>query len=382
MHPLLRCMLFGLLIAACTAHEAFSLPRFSARTGERCQSCHVNPMGRGIRTPSGAAFGRDDLPVPAWKDAVDFDSIGTSIAPTISIGTDVRTLYFYNESDKTGSFFQMEGNLYLDFRLNRKLRLSFSKGLYQGFELFALARVLPAQGWIKAGKFVPAYGVRIDDHNAFIRGGRYSGAFFRAIPPGYPQGLRFGERAEDTGVEVGLAPSIFTLSAGLFNGTPGGGLTGTSGLKHYAAVLRGDALIDMGPANLTVGGSFYNSPNNDVPGKTQFYGGFGMLGIGASLVLIGEVDWLVSHVIDKEATGRMVYSEVDYTIVDGFELTAGYEFYDPDVSLGNGTVSSVNIGASFYPLSGVELRPFYRINREHPTEITNNEFSVQMHFFF
>ncbi|HLP17165.1 MAG TPA: hypothetical protein VK470_12955 [Bacteroidota bacterium] len=370
----------GLAVLLIGSH-ASALPEFSARTGERCQSCHVNPAGRGMRTPSGASYGRDDLPVPAWKKALELDSIDTGIAPMINIGTDVRTLYFFNEIDNTGSFFQMEGNLYLDFRLNKKFRICFSKGLYQGFELFGLARVLPAQGYIKVGKFVPAYGMRIDDHNAFIRGGRYSNAFNRSIPNGYPMGLRFGERSEDTGIELGISPSVFTFNVGMFNGSPGGGISGTTGTKNYAFVARGEALIPSDFINITVGGSFYNQKNPTIGGKTQFYGAFGSLSLGGNLTLISEVDWAITQVQNREVTGRMFYNELYYEITRGLNLLVGYEFYDPDINLENGVVSTINVGASFYPMSGVEMRPIYRINKEKPVEITNNELNIMLHFY-
>ncbi len=358
-----------------------AMPKFSARTGETCQSCHVNPTGKGMRSLSGASYGRDNLPMTTWSESTGIEDLLANLPKNFSVGADFRTLYMYNGIDKTGSFFQMEGNLYFDLRLNKKVRIYASKGLYSGFEAFGLAKVLPLEGYVKVGKFLPAYGMRIDDHNAFIRGGRYSLAFASAIPQGYPGGLRFGERGEDTGIELGFAPSIFTINAGVFNGTPGGGLTGVVGSKNYAVVLRGEAMLPTETVNATIGGSFYNHPNPFSPGKTQFYGAFGSLGIMKNLTLIGEVDWAVSTVAGKEVTGRMLYSELDFEIMQGLDFIGGYEFYDPDLKLENGSVSTITIGASVIPLSGVEVRPLYRLNKETPTELTNNEFQFLFHFF-
>ena len=67
----------------------------------------------------------------------------------------------------------MQGDLYLNFRLNRQFLLYFDKGLYSGFQAFGLAKVLPLDGYLKVGQFIPAYGTKIDDHNTFIRGGPY-----------------------------------------------------------------------------------------------------------------------------------------------------------------------------------------------------------------
>jgi hypothetical protein len=154
-----------------------------------------------------------------------------------------------------------------------------------------------------------------------------------------------------------------------------------AGSKHYAVALRGDALIPTDAVNITVGGSFYNYPNPLDPGKTQFYGAFGSLGIAQNLDLISEVDWNITDVSGVEVTGRMFYNELDYAIVSGLDLHLGYEFYDPDIHLANGTVSTVNLGVSFYPMSGVEVRPIYRINMESPVEISNNEFQMLLHYY-
>jgi hypothetical protein len=364
------------------ASSVLAMPQFSARTGERCQSCHVDPMGLGMRTLQGAAYGRDDLPMTSWKDATDLEDLSPNLTKFITVGFDARSVYFYEGQSQAGSFFQMEGNLYLDFRLNKKFQLFLSKGLYSGFEIFGIARVLPMDGYIKVGKFIPAYGTRIDDHNAFIRGGSFSGVFAATLPPAYPGGLRFGERAEDNGVEVGISPSIFTFTAGVFDGTPGGGLTGTSPTKNLAVALRGEALIPSDNVNITLGGSFYNYPNPAQPGKTQFYGGFGSIGLMKNLTLLAEMDWSITDVLRKQVTGRMLYTQLDYAVAHGVDLFAGYEFYDPDINLANGTAATIALGAGFFPMSGVEVRPTYKIHKETPVEISNNEFEFLFHFYF
>jgi hypothetical protein len=381
MHTLSTHLTLLFCISLLLTASATALPQFAARTGERCQSCHVDPSGKGMRTLNGANFGRNELPLSSTDDTADIEDFITRITKNINTGGDFRTLYFYNEIDKTGSFFQMEGNLYFDFRLNKKVRVYVSKGLYTGFEVFGLARVLPLDGYIKVGKFVPAYGLRIDDHNAFIRGGRYSSAFASTLPAGYPGGLRFGERAEDTGMEFGFAPSIFSITAGVFNGIPGGGLTGTAGSKTYAVALRGEAIIPSETINISVGGSFYNYPNPNGFGTTQFYGAFATLGVMKNLTLLAEADRSVNPLNSKNITGQMLYTQLDYFFTSGLDVFAGYEFYDPDIELANGTASSINIGASFFPMSGVELRPVYHINKETPVEISNNEFQMMFHFY-
>ena len=53
----------GLLLGGVAAQ---ALPRFAAETGAKCQSCHINPSGGGMRN----AFGAQSPPgrkIPDWK---------------------------------------------------------------------------------------------------------------------------------------------------------------------------------------------------------------------------------------------------------------------------------------------------------------------------
>ena len=373
---------FILLVYVVTCSDA--LPKFATRQGAKCQSCHINPTGKGMRSSFGGAYGREELPMPTYKDKFDLEDFSPMLNDFFTVGMDYRNLFFYEPGNKDASFFQMQGDLYLDLRLNRKFRIYYDKGLYSGFEIFGLAKVLPLDGYIKVGKFIPAYGLKLDDHNAFIRGGPFGGGEFASVfPAGYPYGLRFGERSEDTGLEVGIAPSIFTFNVGIFNGTPTAGISGTAGEKTKTFVARGDINVQTDIANFILGGSFYNSPNFSTPGKTRFYGGFGVVTIAKNLTFLGELDFVTSYnsVSLREVKGMMTYGELNYVLFQGLDLKLGYETYDPDTKIANGSYSTITAGFEFFPLTGVEIRPVYKINHENPKDIDNDEFQLMFHFY-
>jgi hypothetical protein len=77
----------------------------------------------------------------------------------------------------------------------------------------------------------------------------------------------------------------------------------------------------------------------------------------------------------------MSYTELNYVLVNGVDLKLGYDFYDPDKNLKTGSEARTNVGAEFFLMSGVEVRPLYRFNLEQPTEINNDEFDLMFHFF-
>ncbi|MFA6440039.1 MAG: hypothetical protein WCX28_12070 [Bacteriovoracaceae bacterium] len=374
-----RLMLFLFLLIFSIAN-ADALPKFGTRQGAKCQSCHINPTGKGMRSTFGSTYGREELTMAMYKEETDIEEYSPMLNDFFTIGMDYRTLFYYREQNSTSSFFQMQGDLYLDLRLNKKFRIYIDKGLYQGFEAFGLAKVLPLEGYIKLGNFIPSYGLKMDDHNLLIR----SGSFFPLNPAiaTYPGGLGFGQGAEDTGLEIGFSPSIFTVNIGLFNGKKGG-IAGTSGTKNKAVVVRADANVQTDLLNFNVGGSLYNLPTANGLGKTQIIGGFGVLTLDNNLTLQGEYDILTTHhpVLNKMVSGNILYGELNYLLTSGVDLKLGYEFYDPNIDLLDGSITRFTIGAELFPLTGIEVRPLYRINQEKPTELKNNELHVMFHFY-
>ncbi|KAB2924585.1 MAG: hypothetical protein F9K22_06125 [Bacteroidetes bacterium] len=371
--------LMPLIAVAVAASSLDALPKFATRQGAKCQSCHINPSGKGMRSTFGSTYGREELTMTTFKERTDIEEFSPALNDVFTIGMDYRTLFYYMQSTTATSFFQMQGDLYLDLRLNKKFRIYFDKGLYSGFEVFGLAKVLPLDGYVKVGNFIPAYGLRMDDHTLFIRNGP-----FAPIDPAlsaYPAGLGFGQGSEDTGLEVGFNPSIFTFNAGVFNGRKGG-LAGAGGSTSKAVAVRGDAAFEAGPFNILLGGSLYRLPTGG--GRvTQSWGGFGIVTYDGNLTLMAEADMIQSYNTSllRTVNGVVIFTEANYVITEGIDLKVGYEFYDPNDARQDASVSRISVGAEFFPLTGVEVRPVYRINRESLTELSNDELHVMFHFF-
>jgi hypothetical protein len=85
--------------------------------------------------------------------------------------------------------------------------------------------------------------------------------------------------------------------------------------------------------------------------------------------------------MNKQVTGNILFTELNYILIDGIDVKIGYEFYDPNIDLQDGSISRYTFGVEFFPLSGVEVRPQYRVTQEKPVERANNEFHLMFHFF-
>jgi hypothetical protein len=372
------------IILTFSSDVSLALPKYASRTGYKCQSCHINPTGKGMRNEFGSTYGREDITLPTYKNLTDYDDMTTRLGPNLSFGGDYRSMFYAETQNHTNTFFQMQAAFYVDLRLNKKFQIYADKDFLGDAEIFGLARVLPLDGYVKIGRFIPAYGTKVDDHNYFIRGGPYNpGAQFGGLfPAGYPTGLRFGELSEDTGLELGFSPSIFTFSAGVFDGFPGVTLP-TTGTKNKSVALRGDARFKLGGMNWDLGGSFYDSPSSS--DRKTFYGVFGALTVFDDVTLTSELDY-VEHQPGTPPTtvGLMWWHELNWMVTPGVDLKVAYESYDPDKDLQNGVFSQVTVGAELFILSGVELRPLYRFNINslpNGVKANTNEFIAMFHFF-
>jgi len=359
-----------LMLGVLLNEPSAALPRFASRTGAKCQSCHVNPSGGGMRQIFGVQYGRDQLPVPTWSEDLGLEDFSTNLTEFVSVGANFRTLYFVQESPTAtnNAFWEMQGDVYLNFKLAKKVSIYLDKGLYQGFEIFGLLNILPANGHVKLGRFLPNYGMKLDDHRAFTR--TYTGL----TPEG--RGLSSGAilpGAELTGAELAVSPGAFTIMGGIYNSSDSYGSATT---KDKAFLGRGEGIFKLTEEmNLGVGANVLSKRVAGI--KTTLAGAFGSFSYDR-LTLMGEVD-LIRSGGSPEAVAT--YSEVDYVVTPGVDLKFMYEFYDYDRDLKTGATSRYSFGLEFFPISGVEVRPLYRISKEEPTERKNNEFLLIFHFY-
>ena len=349
------------LLFACffIVHHGFALPRFTSRAFLKCQNCHIDPNGGGMRNYYGVMmYGRETLPVRGWSDDSTVMNFTTRLNDFISIGIDSRTLFMYRHKADYMSFFQMQGDLSLSARLSNKLLLTVTKSIFHDFELYGIAQILPLNGYVKAGRFTPAYGTRTDDHTAFIR--------TKTVFPQY--------RREDTGIEVGISPTLFTLNAGVYNGEDGGD---PSNGRIRLVTTRAEALFKLEGFNISLGGSAWY--NKGLSGTLTMYGGFAGVGY-KDLTLHAEVDMKK----DKGglATQEFIsYLEINYLLMNGLDLKFMYDFYDPDIDYKTGSESRYSFGVEFFPLPGIELRPMLRFVTPMPGNERETEFDLLLHLF-
>jgi len=357
-----RLMLVGFLFVVLNAPVS-SLPKFASRLKMSCQNCHVNPTGGGMRKAFGVTYGQQELPVPEWQEESGYSGFSTKLNEFIAFGADLRTLALAQQGDPSGrsSFFQMQTDVYVSAQLAKKASLYVSKGQGDRFEAFGLVNVLPLGGYVKAGWFAPAYGIRMDDHTMFIRS----------------KTLFASSSGQDAGLELAVSPGPVTITGAVSNGA-----SATTDDNLAKAVLgRAEGRFAVSTVNVNLGGMYYNNASST--GITTLYGAFAMVSLNENVTLLGEVNRRRDFVNTVAAvTSQNILSlELDFVVTQGLDLKIGYDFYDEDIEYTSGTEERFAFGAEFYPLAGIELRPMYIMRKEKPTDVTNDQALLLFHVY-
>jgi hypothetical protein len=358
---------FSLLISTLFINTAFSLPRFSVLLGNKCIDCHYNPTGGIIRNEDGWNFGKNILSAISPRDQ-EF-KMTPKIGDNITFGLDYRTQYLYSSEKKRTDFQQMNGSIYTNVGLAKKINLI---GRYDFinfiWEAYGVAQILPNNSYIKVGSFQPNYGIRIDDHTAYTRGGD-----FALLSSEGRQGLIYTPFYTEAGIESGFYISDW----GLLTASAGTNLSNNRTLSKdptYTARLEIDPKI--GRVGLMLGGSYASAK---IPQSAQFYGGFAGFGY-RRFSLLGEFD-LGENVSINGVKSNYAMAEAAYTITLGLEAVVHYDRFDPNTSTDKDELQHIIVGFEWYPYSFIEIRPQYRFMLENP-KVNNDSAVIQFHFWY
>jgi len=354
--------------------EAKAVPQFDARFGAvsmpghemhaepsyglACGDCHINPTGGGMRNQHGREVMLDLLPM-VKEDHAEFEEM-IHWGKNVAIGGDFRFMYIHSQKESTAAiknaFFPMQTDLYIAVSPTDHLTLYLQDGVGGPRDYFGLIQKLPYNAYLKFGRFIPPYGLKLDDHTSFIR-----------------EKLLLGVSDQDSGVEAGFSDGYFFGHAAVINGKPGAtsddndtkGFSGTAGLRSPYA---------------TTGGSYY--ANRGLDNERNHAGGYAMAHVWR-FSWLGE--WDMVRVVDlnlgTRMTGSVMYQELDFSPADGVVLKAKYDRYDPDRDTSNDELQRVTAGADFYPYPYTEVSAQYRRNLERPA-LQNDQWLVLMHLFF
>ena len=315
-------------------------PYLSVRTGLRCAQCHSNRTGGGGRTEFGSIYAQTRLGMRtvAFRDRLFNDFI--------SVGGNFRVLANGAVSQTTPrtSVEIEEANVQLYTRLVAQVLALYvdetvGPGAATTREAFALLEGLPLEGYLKAGKILLPYGLRLVDDAEFIR-----------------QRTGFTYDTPDLGVEVGIEPGPLSLFVALSNGTQGAAETNNAKqVTASAALIRSWFRVGASAARNDAGTS-----------RRDVLGGFAGLNAGR-LALLGELDLIR----DTETNGARLeqlagYVEGNFLPARGINVKATYGFLDPNRAIGENARIRVRLGVETFPYGFLQVSAFYVLLQDIP----------------
>jgi hypothetical protein len=364
---------YSFIIILFCSIEIFSLPRFALRQGGTCIDCHVNPTGGNLRNDGGWSYGKNALPMKSTP--ADF-IMSNRLANNIQFGLDYRTQFLTKEDSisRKGDFQKMAASIYANVELSDEIDVTTRYDFIWGItEAYVTARVLPNNSYIKAGSFQPNFGIRLDDHTAYTRGGDMNLLFDGS------RGLIYRPAYTETGIEAGAFINDFALitaSAGSPHGRPF-----QTDPSYTGSVQIYPPFSDE--FSFLFGGSYSNfKRQNFMTGGMEnitMYGGFAGFGIG-NFTLLAEYD-IAKDYLTADVTSNAVMVEASYRLMKGLEAVVRYDRFDPDKDVEDNELSRVVLGLEVFPFSFIEIRPQYRIQMEVPS-VKNNSIVVQMHLYY
>ncbi len=342
-------------------------PYLAFKTGNKCVACHVNPIGGGMRSTYGAAYGATLLPESTYTGAGNFD-VG-QITPAIRFGGDLR-FNFDAESPDDGEdsrgFQVQSGQIYVAIT-PESLPVSFylDEQIAPGGALNREAYGMLKFGddkrhYVRAGKIMLPYGIRLEDDDAFIR-----------------QASQVTFDNSDNGVEMGLEFNDAVINLLASNGTSA--LSNDDNAFQYG--VRGEYVRE----HWRIGSSaIYNDAEAGARLMVNLFAGFTY----GPLTVLGEVDLIrddsKENIPGEPEKAIATFLEGNFEVAQGHNVKLTTEFFDPDDNIDENEQTRHSAVYEYTPYAHIQLRAGVRFNEDIPqipNQNTDQAFG-QVHFYF
>jgi hypothetical protein len=312
-------------------------PYLAVQEGYKCNVCHVNPTGGGLRNDFGITYAKLLLPAETLDNALD--SWTGKITDRLRVGGDLRADWTRDTAPNTPSqqaFALEQFRVYADLtiipdRLGIYVDEQVAPNGSQNEEAYVRYGSTTNGFYVKGGQFYLPFGWRLQDQTAFVR-----------------EVTGINMTTPDKGIEIGYEHSAwsaqFDLTDGASNATTGSGYQVTSQVVYTKPIWR-----------VGIAGSSTQSDAGDRHVGGVFAG-----------LKTGPIAWLAEGDIvhdDSFPGGRTLTAallEGDWRIRKGHNLKLTAEYSDPDRSLRNNQETRYSLVYEYTPLPFLQLRAGYR----------------------
>ena len=313
-----------------------AVPRYALENGSSCILCHIDPSGGALRNDYGIAYGLDDLAAKLPKRLSSYTGI---IIKHFQIGGDVR---FQSVSRKKGevpsglAIFPMQANFQIKTEVKKLTALAELATLQSDYRV--QLRLNGKFGYIKTGIGKPSFGLKLDDHTVFTRGGN-----IRLIHGNYREGMPFVPTLKNAPFfELGHYKGNTHYSFGM--------IKGYLYEKSESSYGRLEHFISNGSLNKMIGASFFRETT--AAKDLKMVNLFGGLNRG-NLSWMGEVTVAENLVSDRSIAS---YSELTWNLKKGYTILARIDFFDESIIYTEDAIRRTTFGLNYVPLPLVDIK--------------------------
>jgi hypothetical protein len=330
-----------IIVALLRAAPAEAEPYLAVQEGYKCNVCHVNPTGGGLRNEFGTSYSKLLLPAETLDGALD--SWTGKITDRLRVGGDLRADWSRLTAPNTPSaqsFALEQFRVYADLTLlPDRLGIYVDEQIAPNGSLNEEAYVRYGSTtdgfYIKGGQFYLPFGWRLQDQTAFVR---------------TVTGINM--TTPDKGVEVGYEHSSWSAQFDFTNGASNATSSANTGSGYQ---VTSQVVYTKPIWRLGLAGSFTQSNIGDRRVGGLFAG-----------LKTGPIAWLAEADLvhdDSFPGGRTLASgllEGDWHFLKGHNLKLTAEYSDPDRSIRQDQQTRYSILYEYTPLPFLQFRAGYR----------------------
>jgi hypothetical protein len=352
----------ALLAGLLTTLPARAEPYLAVLEGYKCNVCHVNPTGGGLRNNFGDVYAKTLL--PAQTVGGTLDAWSGRLIDAVRIGGDLRAEWSNNSAPNTASqqqFALEQFRLYADVavipdRLGLYIDEQVAPNAAQNMEAY-VRYGNPNDGlYFKGGQFYLPFGWRLQDQTAFVR-----------------EASGISMTTPEQGVEMGYEHAAWSAQLDLTN-VAASGAEAKAGHQITGQVVYVRPLWRLGAST---------SLTQSDAGNRRVGGLFAGLRTGP-VAWLGEYDLVRDESFPGGRSLAAGLIEADWRIRKGHNLKLTAESYDPDRAVPEDQQARYSIVYEFTPIPFLQLRAGYRRYRGIPQSNAENQrlSFVELHGYF
>jgi hypothetical protein len=349
------------------AYAVEAEPYLAVQFGFKCNQCHVNPTGGGLRTTFADVLAQ--TVIPNQQLATGLDNWTGQLGPYVRAGGDLRfdaQVTQVPEAPSVQEFSLEQTRVYLEANVIPDRFLAYvdeqvAPGGALNREAYVLYWSASHDWYLKAVQMYLPFGLRLQDVTAFVN--QVSG---------------IDMTTPDQGLEVGWEKGHWDAQLAVSNGTASGSTT-SNGKQESVQVQYVETRWRLGLAA--------NLNGSSAQGSRDAFGLFGGFKTGP-IAWLAEADIVTDHSLPPGPGGGQkqlaTLLEANYSPARGHNLKVTYEYLDPDRELANDQQTRWSFVYELTPIQFVQLRFGARLNDGIPQLASEHVrlYFAELHGFF